>query len=55
MTSGACDREAAHQFALDHLIPLVEQKQKELARELHVFEVCVCVRACVCMHESWGI
>ena len=41
MTSGACDREAAHQFALDHLIPLVEHKQKELVRELHVYEVCV--------------
>ena len=41
MTSGACDREAAHQFALDHSIPLVEHKQKERVRELHVYEVCV--------------
>ena len=43
MSSGACDSEMAYQFALDHLVPLVEQKQKELSRELHVYEVCECV------------
>ena len=52
MTSGACDSEAAHQFALDHLIPLVEHKQNELVRELHVYEVCVRVCVCVCWQPT---
>ena len=47
MSSGACDSEAAHQFALDHLVPLVEHKQKELVRELRVYEVQVWVWAFV--------